>query len=80
MSLATKTQYTRLLKLLSARIGMWMPACELVDIVGPNCSVKIGGHGFFRLAPGANVPSPSPIAAACQDSLFGDLTPEGYPD
>jgi hypothetical protein len=51
-----------------------------VTLIGGLAGHGKGGHGFFRLVPGANVPSPAPIAAACQDSLFGDLTPEGYPD
>jgi hypothetical protein len=89
-----QTQRARLLALLVRARGGWVPLAEVQAAAGfqygarvHECRHNLGlqiqnyqenGHSFFRLVPG---PTSAPIAPAHQDSLFGDLRPEGsYPD
>jgi len=90
------TQRGRILGLLIAARGSGVSLTEILALGIAQYNARIfelrrldipiqnyqeGGHDLFRLVPGASVPAPAPSAAACQDSLFGDLRPQGsYPD
>jgi hypothetical protein len=90
------TQRGRILGLLIGARGSWVPLPEILALGIAQYNARIfelrrlgfsiqsyqeGARSFFRLVRGPSMPMPTPIAAACQESLFGDLAPEArYPD